>query len=284
MNTTINKNSISAMLLSIALFTACDNDSLLRNDESEEVSIAEVSSLAENETDEALEIMKQVEYSISASANSRVSEWDYPCASITHDEIAKTITLDFGTSCVGPYGRTRSGKMNIQYSGELNDNVSNRIITFENYSVNNKGVIGQIELRDIAENLDGTIQSTKKLVDLTVSFPNGKTVTYNGSRTRLWMEGLRDEDPTNNVFEITGSIEGLWSTGRSFTHKIVEPIIIDWSCASAGKFARISGLVEIEKLNGFISRTRTINYGNGECDNSITVTIGNRTFEITEID
>lgn len=272
------------MLLSIALFTACDNDSLLRNDESEEVSIAEVSSLAENETDEALEIMKQVEYSISVSANSRVSEWDYPCATITHDEIAKTITLDFGTSCVGPYGRTRSGKMNIQYSGELNDNLSNRIITFENYSVNNKGVVGQIELRDIAENLDGTIQSTKKLVDLTVSFPNGKTVTYNGSRTRLWMEGVRDEDPTNNVFEITGSIEGLWSTGRSFTHKIVEPIIIDWSCASAGNFARIAGLVEIEKLNGFISRTRTINYGNGECDNSITVTIGNRTFEITEID
>lgn len=283
MKTTIVKTKVAVILLSVILFSACDNESSLSNDENEEANIAEVSSIAENESDEVLEIMEQVEGSLS-SPNGRGGEWDFPCAVLTKDEAAKTILIDFGTSCVGPYGRTRSGKITIQYSGELNDGISNRSITFENYKVNNKGVEGQIELRDINENADGTIQSTKKLVDLTVTFPNGKSVTYNGSRTRLWKEGVRDGDLANNVFEITGSIEGLWSTGRTFTHKIVEPIVVDWSCASSGNFARVAGLVEIEKLNGFVNRKRTINYGNGDCDNAITVTIGTRTFEITEID
>jgi hypothetical protein len=139
-------------------------------------------------------------------------------------------------------------------------------------------------LRDIQENVDGTVQSTKKLVALTISFPNGESMVYNGERTRLWLEGVRDGDPSNNVFQTTGTIEGIGSNGRTFSHKIVEPIISDWSCAAAGSFARVSGLVEIEKLNGFVSRKRSVNYGDGECDKKITITIGDRTFEITEVD
>lgn len=284
MKTTFLKTSIATVLLGTMLLVACDSENDLRNNESEEATIAEVSSVAENETDDVLEMTNEVEAALTGDAAGRSSEWGYPCAEVVKDEVAKTITIDFGTACVGPYGRIRSGKVMISYSGEINDGISNRIITFENYVVNNKGVEGQIELRDIQENADGSVQSTKKMIDLTVTFPNGQSVTYNGSRTRVWTEGVRDGDPSNNIFEITGSVEGVWSTGRTFTHKIVEPIIADWSCAAAGNFARVDGLVEIEKLNGYVSRKRTIDYGDGNCDNKITVTIGSRTFEITEID
>jgi hypothetical protein len=259
---------------------SCLSDENLLTNESEEAEMAELSSVGENESDDVLEVVNEAEMSIAAEAG-RVGEWDYPCATVTNDTEANIITIDFGTNCVGPYGRTRSGKVFIAYSGEVNDGISNRIITFENYTVNNKEVTGQIELRDIVENEDGTLSATKKLIDLKVAFPNGASVTYNGSLTRLWTEGVRDGDTSNNVFEITGSVQGIWSNGRTFTHTIVEPIISKWSCAANGGFARVAGVVEVQRLSGFVNRTRITDYGDGECDNMITITIGQRVYTIT---
>ncbi len=285
MKTSFLKSSLLAVLFAGLTLSSCDTERGLRNNEQEEADLAEDAAVGENESDDVLEITDQVEISLDGALPAgRAATWDYPCAVVTNDTTNNIVTIDFGTSCVGPYGRERSGKIIIAYSGEINDGISNRIITFENYVVNNKGVSGSIELRDIQENTDGTVQSTKKLVALTITFPNGESMVYNGSRTRVWLEGVRDGDPTNNVFEITGTVDGIGSNGRTFSHKIVEPIIADWSCAAAGNFARVAGLVEIERLNGFINRKRTVDYGNGECDNTITVTIGNRTFVITEVD
>lgn len=271
--------SLLAIFCLLLAVTSCSNDEQLMDNESDEAELAELSSTGENESDDVLEILDQVEMSF-GSESARTSEL---CATITNDAEAHILTIDFGEGCAGPYGRTRSGKIIVAYSGTVNDGVSNRIVTFDNYVVNNKAVTGSIELRDITLNEDGTISSTKKLVALTVTFPNGQSVSFTGSRTRLWTEGVRDGDPSNNVFEITGSVDGVWSNGSTFTHVIIEPIISDWSCAADGGFARVAGVVEIEHLRGSVKRVRKIIYGDGTCDNEFTVIIGKRTFEITEV-
>ena len=278
------KTSLMAIFCIALAVTSCSDDETLTDNETEEAEMAELASVGENESDDVLEMLDEAEMSFAGDEAGRVNGWDYPCATLTNNTETNVLTIDFGTGCVGPRGRERSGKIIIAYSGEINDGISNRIITFENYVVNNKAVTGSIELRDITVNEDGTISSTKKLVGLTITFPNGRFVRYTGSRMRLWKEGVRDGDPSNNVFEITGSVEGVWSTGGTFTHAIVEPIISDWSCAAEGGFARVSGVVEIERLRGFVKRKRIIRYGDGTCDNRITVIIGTRTFEITEVE
>jgi hypothetical protein len=185
MKTSFLKSTLVAVLFAALTVSSCDTENDLRNNEQEEADLAENAAVGENESDDVLEITDQVEVSLGAALSAgRSATWDYPCATVTNDETTNIITIDFGTSCVGPYGRERSGKILIAYSGEVNDGISNRIITFENYVVNNKGVSGSIELRDIQENTDGTIQSTKKLVALTISFPNGESMVYNG-RYRL---------------------------------------------------------------------------------------------------
>lgn len=268
-------------MLSILLFaTSCLDDNLLDN-ESEEAKLTEVSAIAENESDDVLEVLAEAEATQPIiDPIGRTMAWYYECATLTNDKENNIFTIDFGEKCVGPYGRTRSGKIIIAYDGSLNDGFSDRIITFENYVVNNREVSGQIELLNTKENIGGDRESTKKLVDFKVEFPNGHSVSYNGNRTRLWTEGVGDEDPSNNVFEITGSVTGIWSNGRTFTHTIVEPIISKWSCAANGGFARVAGVVEVQRLNGFVNRTRITDYGDGECDNEITVTIGKRVFTI----
>ncbi len=271
--------SIYTLALAAFMLTSCDNeDGLRQGSEAEEEQTLETASIGEDASDDVLEITAQAEIQVANAGGRLRSEL---CAAITHDAENKKVIVDFGDGCTGPYGRVRKGKIIVLYSSEVGDSTANRIITFEDYFVNNRGVTGTIELRDISVNIAGNIQSVTKLTDLTVSFPNGEQVVFNGTRTREWLSGAGDNDHSNNVYRITGSIEGESTTGRRFTNEIIEPIIADWSCAAQGNFARISGKVEMIKLGGYSNRKRTVDYGDGECDNTIVVTTFRRTYVVS---
>jgi hypothetical protein len=269
---------IYAIVIMAILAVACDQeDRMSQGTDEEEEQAVESSSVGEDASDDALEITSQVEGELTASGG-RISS---TCATVTNDTENNILTIDFGDGCVGPYGRTRKGKIIVAYSSVIGDEIANRIITFEDYFVNNKGVTGTIELRDISINASGNLQSVKKVVDLTISLPNGERVVFNGSRTRELISGYADDILSNNIYKITGTISGQSTTGRSFTLEITEPIIADWTCAALGNFARVSGTVEMTKLGGYVSRKRTVDYGDGDCDNVITVTTFRRTYEVS---
>ncbi|MFZ6009377.1 MAG: hypothetical protein ACOYXT_03445 [Bacteroidota bacterium] len=281
MKTNLFKSTLAIFFFAAIAMVSCDRDENLQpGTEVEEEQALEESSVAEDAADDALEMSYQGEVQL-ASAGGRVAS---DCPVITHDKVNKKIIIDFGDGCQGPGGRTRRGKIIVTYSGEPGDSIANRIITFENYFVNNKGITGTIELRDISVNPAGNLVCTRRLIDLTVTFPDGRTIVYNGSRTREWLSGRGDDDPTNNIYRITGELTGVSSTGRSFTHKIIEPIIADWSCAASGNFARVAGMVELTKLKGYDVRKRIIHYGDGVCDNVITVITFRRTYTVTITD
>jgi hypothetical protein len=267
------------MIAAGCILVSCDQENVQPGTDAEEEETLEAAAVAEDASDDALDVTYQAEFDLLASMGGRKSSSD--CPVITHDHENKTFVIDFGDHCVGPRGRVRSGKIIVNYSHELGDSIANRIITFENFFVNNKGVEGTIELRDVSINEEGHLQSTKRLIDLTIIFPNGKRIVFNGSRTREWLSGFGDCDRTNNVFRITGSLTGVSNTGRSFTYDIVVPIISDWSCAAQGNFARISGIVEMTKLGGYVQRKRIVDYGDGECDNVITIITIKKKYTIT---
>jgi len=279
MKTKFLKSIYALSLVAGLMLMACDpEDSLRQGSDEEEEQTLESASVAEDATDDALEVAYEIEADLATLEGGRKNTGD--CPTVTKDTENKKIIVDFGDGCIGPHGRERSGKIIIAYSGEIGDSIANRIITFENYFVNNKGITGTIELRDIEVNDDGNLQSTKRLLDLTITFPNGESLVFNGSRTREWLSGSGDGNPSNNVYRITGTIQGESTTGRSFTHEITVPIISDWSCAAAGNFARISGRVEMTKLGGYKNRKRIVDYGDGTCDNVITIITIRRTYTV----
>jgi hypothetical protein len=270
--------SILTFAIAAMVMVACERDErLAQGSDEEEEQTMESASVGEDLSDDALEVVGQIETQL-ANAGGRVAA---TCPTVTKDKEHKTITIDFGDSCVGPHGTERSGKIIVTYSGQVGDSLANRIITFENYFVNNKNVTGAIELRDIEINAAGNLQSTKKLIDLKVTFPNGEYIVFSGTRTRELLSGYADNDPNNNIYRITGSVSGTSTTGRSFTQEITTPIIADWSCAAKGNFARVSGVIEMTKLGGYVQRKRVVEYGNGECDNIITITTFRRTYQVT---
>jgi hypothetical protein len=267
------KGAVAALVVAISLASCKDKS----EDFTDEETIIENAAIGDNEADEA----SQVSYSVEFDVKGGRTEKSLPaCAIVTNDKASKILTIDFGSSCVGAYGRTRSGKIIILYNSLLGDSLANRAIIFDNYKVNSRSVSGMIELSDISKNPSGNLQLTRKVTDLKITFPTGKHVTLNGTRTREWIEGAGDNNADNNKYRITGTLTGVSSSGKTFTHEITTPIIVDFSCSKSGKFARVAGIVETTKVGGLSDRKRTVDYGDGTCDNVITVTTFRRTYTI----
>lgn len=279
MKTKLLRSILCLIALSLVM-GACERDERFsQGSNEEEEQTLESASVSEDASDDALEMVAQAESELTThAAGGRLAAL---CAYVTKNAEQKTVTIDFGEGCVGPYGRERKGKIIVSYSGTVGDSLANRIITFDNYFVNDKKVEGAIEVGDININDEGNLQSTKKLLDLKVSFVNGEHVVFNGTRTRELISGYGDGDRFNNIYKITGSVSGVSATGRSFTHEITTPVIADWSCAAQGSFARVSGVVEMTALGGYMARKRIVDYGTGDCDHLITITTYRRTYQVT---
>lgn len=280
MKTIILKSGIGFIVLAMIMVFSCQKEepAITGSDQEEEATLESVS-VGESETDDVLQLADLAEFDLAGNTGGRIAK--HFCGTVTRDTVNHQIIIDFGDGCTGPHGRIKSGKIIITYSFEVGDSIPNRIITFENFFINRRGITGTIELRDIAVNDEGNLECTKRLIDLTITFPNGERLTLNGSRTREWIAGAGDNDPTNNIFQLTGSLSGISTKGRSFTSEITEPVIVDWSCAEAGNLARVSGQIGITRLGNFGVRKRIIDYGDGECDNIITIITEKRQYTIT---
>jgi hypothetical protein len=234
--------------------------------------------------DEDIEFVEMITETDAISGGRSLNSHLPECAEVSLDSENKKVTIDFGDGCIGPFGRERSGKVIVSYGGEFNDQMANRVITFENYFVNNRQITGAIELRNFNRNQEGFITATRTLSDYKVTFPDGNSVTVNGSMMREWIEGEGDGDPTTNVIRLTGSYEGISTRGRTYTHTITEPVIARFSCRAQGGFLRTAGVVEMIRSNENLDkqRVRKILYGDDTCDNTFTVIINDREFTITE--
>jgi len=271
-----NHFSTTALLIILGAFLfSCEKENVQPLTEQEEIQIAESSSSLENATMEEVQSIEQTLIENPEGGRSAAG-----CAIVTRDAENKRITIDFGSGCVGPFGRERKGVIVVNYGGAFNDHLANRIITFENYFVNNKSVTGTIELRDF-NRVNGHLTYTRRHIDLKVTFPAGHSVTSNGTTTVTWLEGEGDNDVTNDVYSITGAYTGITSRGVTITRTITEALIVNIKCLSEGGFAIVSGKIEVKVTNRKREQVRTIEYGDGTCDQTITITVNGVVHDIT---
>lgn len=252
-----------------ALLFACQEDIESAADNTDEVYAGELA------TDEAMlegeieELWQFSEEAATSAENSRIQSSF--CATRTVDIENNTVVLDFGEGCIGPvYGRVRKGKVLVQYQGNRGDAEVGRTITFDNYSVNTYGVSGTIE----ASREDSSVV-VRTLTDLTITHPTGQTTVLSGTQRIEWLEGRGDGNWGNDLFEINGTISGSDRSGRTFTSTIVEPVVVNTGC---DKYLRVSGVKEVTTER---NQTYTINFGDGACDDVITVVTPRRAFEVT---
>lgn len=193
------------------------------------------------------------------------------CATVTTTVNGNTWTrtIDFGTmGCQFYNGAILRGQIII--SGSTNFEQSPYVWTynFNNFHYDNILVEGTKTLSRTVQTTDA--QSTPHPVveidlDLDITLPNGNTYTRTGTRTRELIEGY--DTPlifTDNVYLITGS----WTTAganSSYVSAISTPLRIEIDC----HYKLVSGILILNRNN----HNAVLNYGNGNCDNTATITI-----------
>ena len=103
-----------------------------------------------------------------------------------------------------------------------------------------------------------------------------KTFTYTSTRTREWVVGENTSGILgwfDDVYKVSINSSGTNFNGASFTSKTTKPLQISLVCPWIE-----AGTIEFTPSGKL---TRTIDYGNGDCDNKATVTIAGVSFPIT---
>ncbi|HAA10671.1 MAG TPA: hypothetical protein DCE41_02835 [Cytophagales bacterium] len=194
------------------------------------------------------------------------------CATVTKsgEEFPKTITIDFGEGCEGPHGHTKSGQIVVTISDAMSNVGATRTVTFENFSINDKAVVGTRVTTNQGQNADGFWVVTKS-VNMTLTDSEGATLskTFDGSKT--WLSGFGADSAATKGYQKDGSGSITGVEGNTFTKTITTPIMIDHSCRYP-----LSGVVEMSGPEG----EGTLDFGDGACDNLATVTRDGETEEI----
>lgn len=278
----IHARIFSRLLFAVLMLTAdaCFKDST-ENFVDEELAIQDAA-LGEQEADDVLDVVYQAEFL--QHTHPGVTILINTCATVSTDTINKVMTIDFGLNvagCVAFYNRVRKGKIISTYEGNIGDTLSRRTVTFDHYSVSNKSVTGTVDLGNFTINALGQIVADRTMTDLAVTFGDGSGVTFNGTESKTWRTGMADTLLYNNTYILTGEVNGVTHSGRSFTQRIDLPVLINFYCAFQNGFARTQGQVDLIHLDGYPDRTRLANYGDSTCNKSVTISTFRRTYGVT---
>jgi len=182
-------------------------------------------------------------------------------------------TIDFGDEgCECFCGITRRGKIHVSLSDWWRNKSSFREITFEDYYFGENKLEGVKTILNNGKNDAGNLTFLRKLTAGKITYADSTSMTWECEKKSEMVQGGATFKFSDDVWSVTGSGSGVNIDGKNFKMTITTPLIYKNGC-----FYPVSGVVTIE-TDG--EETKTIDYGNGECDNKITVTTGDESVEI----
>jgi hypothetical protein len=180
------------------------------------------------------------------------------------------LIIDYGTvGCVDTSdGKTRKGKIEATFSESWDSTGTVVTINLVDYYVNNI-------------KYEGTVTITRNsMYSYTIDVANGKcsnpnwVLTWESTRTFTQTGGTNTPlDPADDVFEASGSANGVNRDGKAYTVNITKNLVKRQVCSWIE-----SGTVELTPEG---LATRTVDFGDGTCDNKATLTINGNTFSFT---
>jgi hypothetical protein len=185
-----------------------------------------------------------------------------------------TITIDFGTGCTDARGNVRKGIIRIKYSGRRFLPGSTAETTFDGYFINDVKIEGTRTVTNISGSTESAPKYTIVLVGGRTTWPDGTFSTREVNRTREW---VRLANLLQDSWIITGSASGTNRKSRIYSMVITKPLVFKRECASSRK---VSIAVEGTKELTVDGKLIIIDYGDGTCDNKVTITINGTSKEV----
>ncbi len=272
-----------ALLASFILITACNEEGTNPIEQTSEIDDATAEAYTDYAEDDVNEIVIDMLDELRFDAPNGVANNDsnryrpfsgrLSCANLDLDIHSGTLIIDFGEGCESADGVTRSGKILISFT-DFRHTSAQITTTFENFFINGNQLEGTRVLTNISNESESQRAFEVVITDGKITFEDGTFRTYSGTRTKVWdiEETAREVQLT-----VTGSISGVNREGVEFSKTITEPVVFLNSCRRVGVKVAVSGERTIVKAG----LTYVINYGNGDCDNLVTLTLP--TGEVQEI-
>lgn len=273
---TLKKLIPALLVLSIAFVSACRKD----RDDLDDTTVASDNEQSETFSNDVVNIADNAAKTGSAgfrtSADNAIYEGLSQCASVIHDTVSnpKMLTIDFGTvNCLCADGRNRRGKIIVTYTGRYFETGAVKTMNFDNFYRNDNKLEGTRTITNNGLDNQGRMNWTINAQNMKITKSNGKVHTWNSVRTRTMIAGYDTQIWTDDVYEITGSASGINANGLNYTANITKALHRAMNCRWID-----SGTIEITPEG---KNTRTVDFGNGTCDDQATVSVKKRTRNIT---
>jgi hypothetical protein len=197
-----------------------------------------------------------------------------PSVSVNFQVPPFSITLDWGTGCTNSDGITRSGKVTMSLSGLMSEKNNVATMKIENYIVDGMKVSGTTKITFVGLNAGNNWPRYSIISEGKIEFADKSIVTYRSESVRLQAEGTRTESITDDVWRTEiHSASGVNKDGTKWTAKTTKVMIKKGDCKWYN-----SGTFVITPETGDI---KTVDFGDGTCDNKATLKVGDKITEIT---
>jgi hypothetical protein len=236
------------------------------NNEENEMATSEDMALSESTFDQ---IFKEVD----GNASENGLRKSYPIVTIDSTSSPRTMTIDYGSSnFLCNDGNYRRGKIMVSWTGRYKDLNTVIATTFDNFYQNDNKIEGAKTVTNTGRNASGQL-TFSIAVDAKITNTANEVITWKSNRTRTWTNGELTKTWLDDKYLISGEANGVNRNGFTFTTKIISPLSIDLGC----QWRIVAGTIELTPEG---KPTRTIDYGNGSCDRTATVSVRGRTYTI----
>ena len=137
-----------------------------------------------------------------------------------------------------------------------------------NFSVNDNQVTGTKTIHNDGPNTAGNLSFTIHASGQIILASGEGTISWTSDRVREWIAGSTTESRDDDQYSITGSASGTAANGNTFTATVQEPLIRILALGCRKHF--VDGVVLVT-ISG--KPDRTIDFGNGACDDQAVMTI-----------
>lgn len=268
MNFSIFKPSFAYLMCFSFLLFSCSSD----EETVDEVEFSQEDNKMATQVDMVFEGTLNIMETAYSEEEGRSNSFFPPCAVISISQTGDIINLEinFGEGCTLPDGAFVTGKIFLSY-GPIVSNTRVIDYTFDEFTYNDHPVSGGGQIERLLENQNGNPQSTVNET-ITVGFPESTvTATRTGLRIAEWVEGVGSGTWTDNVFHITGNWETTFSNGFNRSGVVTDKLVKKTNCAFL-----VSGVIDIQQ-NGL---NASLDFGEGECDNMVTLLFNGQQFII----
>jgi hypothetical protein len=200
------------------------------------------------------------------------------CAVVTfspsQDVYPHTKVIDYGSGCTDEYGITRKGKKLITVYADRETagaGIRLNVITFSDYYVDDVKIEGSESTSVIAPASSGAL--TVKVINSRVITDNsGNSTSYISTATRKRISGNDTKTASDDVFQLMVTAYGTAITGGStmtawrYTTDASNPVVYQNGCPF-----RTQGGFQITINDAGVKTAQYLDYGNGSCDNSATL-------------